>query len=202
MFSALLTLVVGLILSINEKIHLFKRPITFARLSVIILLIISAILSFIMEITDDNRKALDSKTIITLGIKDNLLKERIDTLTKANKEDHKQYDDSLISYHNYTTTLLANYGLKIDTLNNTLNKFDTSSKKEIQPTLTILRPPIFDSLKGEKGMIYELNALNADGHILGYYYAIINIKSVAEFGDIRFGKIVNLLKISGKKLLV
>jgi hypothetical protein len=99
----------------------------------------------------------------------------------------KEYEDSLKSYHNYTTELLARYGLKVDTLTNTVNKFDTSIQKETPPTLAILGGLYFDSSSTtkEKRLSYNLNALNADVHLLGYRYFILNVKRI-ELKDIIF----------------
>jgi hypothetical protein len=132
MLAAIL-IIVGLIISFSEKVHLFQRPVTFWRGCVILLLVGSAVTSFYKDKEDGKQKAADSGTIKTLN-------SQVDSLRKESRVAQKEYTDSIISYHNYTTGLLAKYGLKIDTLTNQIKETDTKNKKAIPPPIFELDP--------------------------------------------------------------
>lgn len=82
-----------------------------------------------------------------------------DSTNKANdsirENEHKEYEDSLKSYHNYTTELLAKYGLKVDSLTNTVKSFDTSISRKA-PALNFCDDALlFGSIKNDT-LYYKL----------------------------------------------
>jgi hypothetical protein len=167
---AALILLIGLLLSLFEKHSLFKKPVTVYKVIVILLLFASGVISFYKDVVDGKEKAKDRGKITTLTT-------QVSSLMIESKKAQREYADSLINYHNFTTELLAKYGLKVDTLTNTVRTMDTSILKEVPPTLTILEPPVFSKLKDENIVAYSLNALNANAHLLGGYYVIINTRN-------------------------
>lgn len=166
-----------LILAFIEKPHLFRTPIGAAKIFIITVLIALAIFSAIKEINDDKQQVHDSKTIDSLHTESKILNHQIDTLRKDNKIAQREYEDSLISYHNYTTALLARYGLKVDVLTGTIKRMDSAVVKEVPPTLTILNPPVIENIGNELRLSYEMQALNADAHLLLLRYIYINCKN-------------------------
>lgn len=175
MIAALLT-IIGLIIGLSEKVTLFQTPITLKKVLIVSLFVAAAVVSFIKDLNDSNQRDHDSKTIDTLKSNSNILNDQISYLRKESKAAEREYTDSIVSYHNYTTDLLAKYGYKIDTLTNSVRKIDTS-KGEAQPTLAILPTPIFQKNNNETNINYEISALTANAHILGYYYVLINTKA-------------------------
>jgi hypothetical protein len=149
---------------------------------------------------DDNEKQHYTGIIDSLNIKSSTLTEVIKDLRKDNKIAQKEYADSLVNYHNYTTDLLARYGVKVDTLSNSIKTLNYTAAKEIPPTLTILLPPAFDTIHGEKILSYDLNCMNADAHLISYSYAFIGIKDNALFGKptIYVGNSINYTSIIAK----
>lgn len=173
---ALVIVACSLFLAFIDKPKLFQKPVNFRKIFILVVLIAVAVASYIKEHNNDVQQDHATKTIDSLNTYAKLLNVQIDTLRKENKVAQQEYVDSLASYHYNTTNLLARYGLKVDTLRNTISKFDTSLTREVPPTLTILGPPEFAVLNNnETTLDFRLTALNADVHILEYYYAYLNV---------------------------
>ena len=181
MISAVLIILGLLVTFISEKPKLFKKPVTASNVFIIAVLVGSAAISFTNSISSDYQKARDSAIIDSLNGNTKALKVQISDLQKQSTIAQREYVDSIVNYHNYTTSLLARYGLKVDTLKNAVTKFDTSFRRETPPTLTIFEAPTFDK-KGEDRIVkYRLDALNADAHLLEYNYILISIKDSSGF---------------------
>lgn len=180
MLAALLT-ILSLLVDFYDKVNLFQTPVTRKKKLIIILLITAAIVSIINDWLDNKSEEHSQATIESLNIKSGILRSEITDLRKENKTAQKEYTDSLINYHNYTTLLLARYGLKVDTLKNTIEELDSLSLMPAPitpPTLAMTNPPEYRALNDKEDVIgYTLEALNADVHVLNYYWTLINSKN-------------------------
>jgi hypothetical protein len=186
MISVILV-ICGLVIAFIEKPHLFQRPIKPAKVVVVSILVVTAIFSYCKEHNTEVAQDRSEHKIDSINHKaDSLegltsdLRLQIKNLVTNSKKSQMEYVDSLINYHNYTTDILAKYGYKVDTLNNTLTKLNDKVIKETPPTLTILsKPKLFtsDSLGAKKvNLTFDLSALNSDAHITDAYYVLIGIK--------------------------
>ena len=133
-----------LIYAFFEKPQLFQRPLKAEKIILSLLLLITSVCSYVKEHASDVQHDEAKKTI------------------------DSQYSEQVLGYHKYTMQLHAQYGLKVDTLTKTVDN------KETPPTLTISALPLIDTLNKEHEFVYKLRALNANAHILGYYYVLIN----------------------------
>jgi hypothetical protein len=157
-----------LIYAFFEKPQLFQRPLKAEKIILSLLLLITSVCSYVKEHASDVQHDEAKKTIDSLQGEERFLLTQIDTLRKDNKIAESQYSEQVLGYHKYTMQLLAQYGLKVDTLTKTVDN------KETPPTLTISALPLIDTLNKEHEFVYKLRALNANAHILGYYYVLIN----------------------------
>jgi hypothetical protein len=85
-------------------------------------LIAVGVLMFVVGLTsiEVTRKANKSAQLATIKAK-----REDDSIRQMER---KGYEDSLKSYHIYTTELLAKYNLKIDSINKTVSKIDTGGQ--------------------------------------------------------------------------
>jgi len=136
----------------------------------------------------DKKNNIQYETIIRLKTIDSTSQAQIDSLRKDSKISQKEYVDSIINYHNYTTELLAKYGFRVDTLNKTLEKLSDKVIKEMPPTLAILNKPLLytkDTLGSYMiDLTFILTALNANVHLTDAYYITIPIRGDTLCNDI------------------
>ncbi len=142
-FSDIALPVLGFGLLFNSAYHSLKNGITWKLgIEMTIGLFIMGLSIWVTNRNSDQQDK-DSATIDSLNARSSVLSEQIFYLRNESKASQKEYTDSIISYHNYTTELLAQYGLKVDRLGNTVRKIDTSGKREgtilIQPGEYLLR---------------------------------------------------------------
>lgn len=176
MIEALLILI-PLIITFSEKPHLFTKPVKLGKIVIIILLLAAAGTSLYNDHKTGEQQEHSTRTIDSLNVASKFLDAQVDTLKNENRAARKEYVDSMINYHKGITEILAQYGYKVDIVNNTLKKIDSLSIKEIPPTLTIMNPPIFDTINNELVIKYELDALGTNAHLLYYYYVYIAEKA-------------------------
>lgn len=164
----------SLVLAFYEKPHLFKKPIKIGKIIVLAMLLGTAIFSFVQDHNNNVQQESDSAKIDSLTGASNTLINIVNSLRKENKAANQEYVDSIVNYHHHTTELLAGYGIKVDTLNNTVKKIDDKVLKEIPPTLSIVDKPYIDSMKTERVMEYVLTAYNSNAHMISCTYTIVN----------------------------
>ncbi len=156
-----------------DKPDLLSRPFNFRKIAMVIILLSTAAFSGVKEYNGDIQQQKDSTTIDSLQGASNTLLAQIDTLKTENRRDRKSYIDSMVNYNVNITTLLAKYGLKVDLLNQTIEKVTDKVAKEIPPTLMVECDRDIAGKTGDKYINFHLSALNADVHIVSYYYAIM-----------------------------
>jgi hypothetical protein len=134
-----------LIMAFLEKPHLFKKPISTAKIIMSAALIITAGFSIFKDINEKQEQEANSlilqrsgTTIDSLNINSSfqnglILRQNalIDSLRGESKTAALEYQDSLKNYHYNTVTLLAKYGLKVDTLRGEVSKIGTHQQAHL-----------------------------------------------------------------------
>lgn len=169
-----LLIICTLLYAILDKPHLLQKPIKAEKIIILSTLVLTAILSFVKERTNEKQQDHSSQIIDSLQGSSKALLIQIDTLKKDNKLASREYIDGLMNYHASTTELLAKYGLKVDLLKKTVEHFDTSGRREITPTLLIREAKILGT--SDRTIAFDLKAYNSEVHIVDYSYAIIETK--------------------------
>jgi hypothetical protein len=174
----------ALVYAFFDKPHLLQKPIKADKIIIIAVLILTAGLSYTKEYFNQVQQDKDSTVIDSLQGESKALLRQVDTLRSDNKIALKEYTSGLLGYHTYTTELLARYGIKVDTLTNTIRRLNNSGSKEVLPTLAIFETPEIGNTNGETVFVYELESINSETHLISYDYTLINPKDGKTNGEI------------------
>lgn len=166
------------------------------KIATLIAFFIALVIAYFENHEVDKRNAKQYENIIRLTTIDSTSQAQIESLIKDSKIAQKEYVDSLINYHHYTTELLAKYGYRVDTLDNSIKKLSDKVVKETLPTLAILNKPRM-YIKDTAGvynvdLTFNLSALNANAHLTDAYYVIIPIIGDTLCDDVTVRQFVSL----------
>ena len=187
----LLLSVIGFLISYFGITHDDVKPYfrnKYIKWSIYLIFALSAIFDIAKSVVDgrdttkmQNTIACDSKKIDSLNGASKALTIQIDSFRGENRELNLAHSIALARHDSNTIDILAKYGYKVDSFNNTLAKLKDKVNKEIPPSLTILdKPTLFvkdTSGVKQSGLTFVLYSLNADSHITNAFYTIINIKN-------------------------
>lgn len=190
-----------LIIALFEKPHLFKKPVKAEKVVILSILLLTAIFSTCKECKSDKQQDHDSAVIDSLSGRSIVLDSMVNKLSIRNEMLHQQHAESLSAYHYNTVEIMGRYGLKVDTLTNTIVKLDDKVLKETPPTLRIVDYPTLTKMyeHKENALDFTLQALNADVHILDYAYIYINLtKRGLDTPKVHVGNSMNYTTIIAK----